>query len=45
MTLSTDYPNGIVGYVYSSGGPDRKPVYELSDATATHHMWSNGVVT
>lgn len=45
MTLATDYPGGILGYVYTSGGPDRKPVYEFADATATHHMWANAPVT
>lgn len=45
MTLAADYPGGIVGYVYTSGGPDRKPIYEFSDATTTHHMWANAPVT
>jgi len=45
MSLTTEYPDGIVGYVYTSGGPHRVPIYELSAATATYHMWSNDGVT
>ncbi len=45
MRLADDYRGGIVGYVYTSAAPDRVPVYEFYDSTATHHLWSNAPVT
>lgn len=44
MRIADDYPDGIVGYVYTSGAPDRVPVYEFYNATSTNHLWSNAAV-